>query len=256
MPGRSAISETSAAVKSALRTLDILELVARHARPMAAHEMAGALGIPVSSLSYLLATLADRGYLERSGRHYRLGPAVARLDPRRAEPTLAEQVAPIVRGLTRQLNETAGFFVRRGTEMEAVASEIGQHALRYTLEVGQRAPLHAFAAGKAILAALPADELDLYFRESERKAYTARTLTDEAALRVAIAAIADGGIARTDGEHTPGIHGTARAVLAGGTLIGAFSIAVPSARFDAEVATRVIAALDRAVAVLAESRAG
>ena len=36
---------------------------------------ATALSIPVSSLAYLLSTLCERGYLERSGRSYRSGPA-------------------------------------------------------------------------------------------------------------------------------------------------------------------------------------
>src|SRR5688572_10028137 len=144
----------STPVKSALRTLDILELLAQQARPMTAQEIAVTLGIPVSSLSYLLSTLVERGYLDRARREYRLGPAVARLSGSGAEPNLAERVAPIVRALTRELNETSGFFVLRDFEAEAIARDIGLHALRYTIEIGQRAPLHAFAAGKALLATM------------------------------------------------------------------------------------------------------
>src|SRR5690606_41703983 len=44
-------------VKSATRTLDIIEYVVAHDRPLVAQEIAVALGIPVSSLSYLLGTL-------------------------------------------------------------------------------------------------------------------------------------------------------------------------------------------------------
>ena len=55
----------SSQVKSATRTLDIIEYVAAHSRPLVAQEIAVALGIPVSSLSYLLATLVERGYLAR-----------------------------------------------------------------------------------------------------------------------------------------------------------------------------------------------
>ena len=43
--------ETSS-VKSATRTLDILEFVVGCARPVSAAEIAAALAIPVSSLSY------------------------------------------------------------------------------------------------------------------------------------------------------------------------------------------------------------
>ena len=51
----------SAPVKSAMRTLDILELAAGRSGPVTAHEIAITLGIPVSSLSYLLSTLVE-GY--------------------------------------------------------------------------------------------------------------------------------------------------------------------------------------------------
>ena len=59
---------TSSQVKSATRTLDIIEYIVAHDRPLVAQEIAVALGIPVSSLSYLLGTLVDRGYLAREGR--------------------------------------------------------------------------------------------------------------------------------------------------------------------------------------------
>src|SRR6188508_2751705 len=74
----------SSQVKSATRTLDIIEYVVAHDRPLVAQEIAIALGIPVSSLSYLLGTLVERGYLARDGRRYSAGPGLQRLQARRA----------------------------------------------------------------------------------------------------------------------------------------------------------------------------
>jgi IclR family acetate operon transcriptional repressor len=64
----------AAPVKSAMRTLDVIEFVVAHPQGVIAQEIAAALGIPVSSLSYLLATLAEREYLARQGRRYLPGP--------------------------------------------------------------------------------------------------------------------------------------------------------------------------------------
>lgn len=241
---------STAPVKSAMRTLDILELVVRQSRAMAANEIAAALAIPVSSMAYLLTTLVERGYLERSGRHYGPGPALARLNPDSREPTLAERVAPLVRSLRAQLNETSGFFVRRGFEIEAVASEIGLHALRYTLEVGQRAPLHSFSAGKALLATLDDAEFEHYLAAAQRTAFTPNTLVDADALRTEIAEVRESGIARTREEHTPGIFGIGHAVVVDGTALGAFSVAIPAARFDAAIEDRAIRLLQRAAELL------
>jgi len=219
-------------VKSALRTLDILELLVRQRQPMAAHEIAEALAIPVSSLAYLLATLVDRGYVERTGRRYAPGAALARLNPAGGEPSLTERVAPLVRSLRLQLNETAGFFVRHDHEIEAIASETGIHALRYTIDVGERAPLHSYAAGKAILATFPRREFDDYLKTVPREAFTASTIVDADALRVEIERVRRTGLARTREEDTPGIVGIGRAVVVDGIPLGAFSVAMPIARFD------------------------
>jgi IclR family acetate operon transcriptional repressor len=240
-----------ATVKSAIRTLDIIEYVVARGRSLMAQEIATALSIPVSSLSYLLVTLTERGYLTRDGRLYRPGPGLARLQAHAPAFTLADTVAPLVRTLRVQLNETSSFFVRRGWEVEALVTETSEHALRYAVQTGRKAPLHGFSAGKAILAAMPEEELDRYFAAGERQPFTETTIVEEAALRADIAGIRASGIARTREEHTPGIHGLGRAAWVGGELVGAFSVAIPTVRFDDAVERRAIGLLIRTVDLLA-----
>lgn len=237
-------------VKSAMRTLDILELLVSQGRPLAAHEIASALVIPVSSLSYLLTTLAERGYVERIGRRYAPGRGLARLQPSVAADDLVARAGPIVRSLRLRLNETAGFFVPRGWEVEAAVSEIGTHALRYTLEVGRRAPMHAFAAGKAVLASFGEAELATYFAESDREAFTPKTLTGEAELRAELDEVRRTGFARTREEHTPGIHGVARVVRVDDRIAGAISVAIPVVRLTPEMEAETMHLLRRAVDVM------
>ncbi len=246
---RRAINDASGSVKSATRALDILALLVSQQRPMAASEIAQALSIPVSSLSYLMITLADLRYIERSGRRYLPGPALAQLQPG-GDASLAERVAPLVRAIRKPLNETTGFFVRRGFNVEVVASEIGLQALRYTLDVGQQAPLHAFAAGKALLAALDDPALEDYLHHSERQAFTARTLVEADALRANLAEVRASGFARTWEEHTPGIAGIALAASVNGRIVGAFSVAMPLVRLTPDLEARVKAHLSRATSIL------
>jgi len=237
-------------VKSAMRTLDILELLVAQGRPLAAHEISTALAIPVSSLSYLLTTLAERGYIARAGRRYGPGAGLGRLQPRQKADTVVQLAGPVVRSLKVRLNETVGFFVPRGHEVEAAVSEIGNHALKYTLEVGQHAPMHAFAAGKAILATYDEPSLAEYFADSVRQAFTGRTLTQEADLRAELEKIRHAGIGRTREEHTPGIHGIAKAVMSKGRAVGAISVAIPLARLTPEMEATTIGLLERAVELL------
>ena len=240
----------SSQVKSATRTLDIIEYVVAHNRALVAQEIAVALGIPVSSLSYLLSTLVERGYLQREGRRYSAGPGLQRLQARPDGFTLAERAAPLVRTLRVQLNETTSFFVRSEWDVEAIVTETSEQALRYAVPTGARLPMHALASGKALLAALPDDELDRYVAETERVRFTPATVTAEKALRREIGEIRKTGFAVTDEEFSLGIRGIGRVVTIGGEPVGALSVAIPKARFDEAVQRRVMDMLERTASLL------
>jgi IclR family acetate operon transcriptional repressor len=237
-------------VKSATRTLDIIEYVVAHDRPLVAQEIATALGIPVSSLSYLLATLVERRYLNRDGRRYSAGPGLARLQSSSGGFTLADRAAPLVRTLRIQLDETTSFFVRRDWEIEAIVTESSEQALRYSVPQGRRLPMHALAAGKVLLAAMPDEELDRFFAEAECVAFTDKTITDEAKLRTQLAQIRETGFATTDEEYSRGIEGISRLVRIGGKPVGSLSVAVPKVRFDKAVEARVADLLEKTAALL------
>jgi len=247
----SSTPSATAPVKSALRTLDVIEFVVAHAGGVVAQDVAQALGIPVSSLSYLLATLVDRQYLVREGRRYLPGPGLERLRVSPSALPLADRVTPLVRALKAELNETASFLVRKGWEVEAMVTEAGDHALRYAIEPGTRRPLHCLAAGKVILAHMAEAELARYFAESTRAAMTEYTRVRDDDLRADIAAIRAEGIGTACHEATLGICGTAVPVRIGGQVVGVLSVAVPEVRFDATLAGRVCDALRRAAAAMA-----
>ena len=238
-------------VKSAMRTLDVIEFVVAHRQGVVAQEIAGALAIPVSSLSYLLATLTERDYLTRAGRRYLPGPGLQRLHAPDAAQSLADRVAPLVRALKGELNETAAFMVQRGWDVESLVTEASDQALRYAVDPGTRRPLHALAAGKVILAALSKPELVRYFAETTRAMFTPRTRTSEADLRTDIAKACVDGVAVAREEATVGIIGNAVPVRLNGEFVGVFSVAVPAVRFDAALEARVRQALLRAAAALA-----
>jgi len=248
-PAQSSPNQSSQ-VKSATRTLDIIEYVVAHPRPLVAQEIATALGIPVSSLSYLLATLVERDYLVREGRRYSPGSGLDKLQLHAGSYTLADRAAPLVRTLRLQLNETTSFWVREGWEVEALLTESSEQALRYAVPTGNRMPMHPLAAGKALLARLADDELDRYFAEAERLRYTPSTVTAEKALRKEIAETRKSGFAFTDEEFSLGIVGIGRAVTTGGETVGALSVAIPKVRCDEATRRRVMDLLERTAGLL------
>nr|WP_221214605.1 IclR family transcriptional regulator [Novosphingobium hassiacum] len=233
-----------------MRTLDVIEYVVANRQGAVAQEIAGALAIPVSSLSYLLATLVERGYLARSGRRYLPGPGLERLRAPQSALTLEDRVTPLVRALRAELNETSSFMVRQGWQVEALVTEASDQALRYAVDPGTRRPLHALAAGKVLLSAMAEDELATYFADVPRERLTLTTRVDESDLRADIERIRAEGVTVAREEATPGICGIAAPVVIDGVTVGAISVAVPAVRFDAALEMRTRALVMRAAAAL------
>ncbi len=244
---------TQPTVKSAMRTLDIIEYVVGNPSGVAAQDIAAALQIPVSSLSYLLATLCERTYLRREGRRYLAGAGLERLRMPASAMSIEDRVAPQVRALRRSLNETTSFFTATDWEIEARVTETAEQALRYAVNVGARAPLHCMAAGKAILSSFDGAKLAQYFAESFRPLFTPRTITDEVTLRDQIAAVHDTGFALTDEEYTLGVCGIARVVRIDGVAVGALAVALPKLRYTADAQAQI---MDRLTAACAAIEAG
>jgi IclR family acetate operon transcriptional repressor len=220
-------------VKSASRTIDLIEHVAHARQPLTAQQLSDALGIPGSSLSYLLSTMVARGWLVMGERRtYRIGPGLSGLLAADERPPV-ERAAPIVRWLRMQLNETCGYFEAQGDELLARVSDMSNQALNYSMAVGARGPLHAFAAGKVLLAYRPKDEQETYLAQRELRQFTDYTLISKAKLRKDLALIRQRGYALSEHEHTLGLISLAAPVgNDGGRPTGAISVAVPSVRFD------------------------
>ena len=239
-----------APVKSAMRTLDVIELVVAHRKGISANEIGAALTIPVSSLSYLLATLVDRDYLRREGRQYLPGPGLDRLRAPVDELSLQDRVAPLLRAIRSELNETVSFMVRHGWELEALVTEASDHALRYAIEPGERKPIHALASGKALLATFSEVELGRYFAEAPRERLTPRTVCDEAGLRAQLAEVRARGYAEAIEESTEGICSLGCSIVTAGKAVGAIGVAVPTVRFTDDLVAKTINLLRRTAEAL------
>jgi DNA-binding IclR family transcriptional regulator len=256
VPGMTAPDST--AVKSALRVLDILELLAGQPLPIAHAQIAQALGIPKSSLTGLLRTLHERGYLESIAGGYRLGAAVAALGAEgRRRSGAAETARPIIAQLCAEVGESVGFSVPEGDSLRMVAAANADQPLVYTMRVGNLLPSYATSPGKAVLAHLPEPELAAYLARCTFEEFTNKTVRTAQTLRRQLTAVRRTWVAISVEERHPGIAGLAMAVLDGeGRPLGAINVALPTARFDAAAHKRIVAGLRRATDELARRLAG
>jgi DNA-binding IclR family transcriptional regulator len=242
--------ETAAgAVKSAVRVLDLLELLAL-GDEMSHADIADALDIPKSSLTQLLKTLVARGYIDfdPAAKGYRLGDAFARFS-RRANDVrdLVDFIGPILEDLTRETHETPALNQLNAEQAEVTATAPSPQRLLSNMRKGDVAPLYATSGGKAILAHLPEAMREEYVRGVVFEPITPKTIRSKKELARQIAAVRKDGFAYSFEEFTPGIIGIAVPILApNGMALGAINIAAPAMRFNTTARERAGRALQKA----------
>jgi DNA-binding IclR family transcriptional regulator len=236
-------------VKSADRTLDLLETLAGSLSPLSATEISTALEIPKSSLFHLLGTLEERGYLNQDNHAgYTLGPAAARLaSAAMSEPSVLTVLESVLDELRDAINESCSFNVEKGDEVEVVATRAGRNALTYTMQVGDLAPLYAVSSGKIFLANKTRDWFDAYLDRVRFERFTPNTIQSHERLLREIERTRTEGIGFVEEEFTPGIIGMGAVVRQHGQIVGAINVAVPSPRFSPQKASQVRQHLRQAV---------
>ncbi|MBM4229960.1 MAG: IclR family transcriptional regulator [Gammaproteobacteria bacterium] len=237
----------SGLVKSADRTLEILEFCARQRHPVAHAEIAATLSIPKSSVSALLGNMVERDYLtyhpDTNG--YGLGAAVIALaGGYLRELDLARLGQASVQALATQLCESAALAILAGNRVQVIARHNWVQPLMYAVHIGDTAPLHASASGKAILAFLSPSRRDAVLKGYEFAPYAVHTLRTRRALVSALESARDAGYARADEELVDGIMTLAAPVFDGtDNVVGAISVSIPTPRVRryqiAELAQRV-----------------
>jgi DNA-binding IclR family transcriptional regulator len=108
-----------------------------------------------------------------------------------------------------------------------------QQTFRLVSQIGSRRPLSCTALGKAMLAAMSAEQRELLLPTLRFERTTSRSITSVARLRKDLAQIARLGYALDDEEAVSGARCLGAAILdANGKVAGAISISGPVARVN------------------------
>lgn len=151
---------SASTVRSIDRALDLLELLESSDSPLRLVELSRGSGLQNATVLRILGSLQNRGLVAADSGLYRLGPAALGMGHGylAADP-LSTRARPVLQQLADGTGLTASLYVRIGASRILTVRVDGENPLRYQLPLGRRLPLHV-GAGKNILAALPAAELD------------------------------------------------------------------------------------------------
>jgi DNA-binding IclR family transcriptional regulator len=213
------------------------------------NELARRTSLHPSSVSRLLATLADAALVEHvteSGR-YRLGLGLVELgNAVLSRLDLREVARPHLRALADETGETATLSVPGDPDAITVDFVQSASSVQSVARVGRPSVAHATATGKVALAF---GEVEL--PPTRLHAFTGRTIVDRARLAEEVERVREQGWARAAGEREEELNAVAAPVYGSrGELVAVIGIQGPASRFGEEAMARALPPLlARATAV-------
>lgn len=219
-------------VKSADRTIEVLEVLARSTASLSLADLHTELGYPKSSLYMLLQTLVDRRWVETDvrGSLYRIGvrallAGTSYLD----RDPVARVAAPVLDEVRAEVNETVHLARLDGDSIVYLASRESQHHLRTVSRVGRRLPAYATALGRAILANRP-DGAELVPHHPE--VLSPKGLSDRDTILAELEQARARGYAGESEQTNPGLGCRAVVLTHNDPVSDALSCSIPLARLD------------------------
>jgi IclR family acetate operon transcriptional repressor len=230
------------------RALAVLDALADADGELGTNEIARRTGVNASSVSRLLATLADGGVVEQAANgRYRLGLRLLQLGNAVLERLDLRTVARApLEALVQATGETATLSVAGEHEAVTVDFVRSPASVQGVAQLGRPSVAHATAAGKAVLAfglaTVPPGPL---------RRFTPRTITHPGAVAREIDQARAQGWAEAVGEREDDLAALAAPVFsARDELVAVIGLQGPVSRFDEEARARALPHLLEAAAEL------
>jgi len=189
-------------------SLEVLEHLVEADGYTGVSEVADELGIAKSMAHNHLSTLQSLGYVVKRDRKY--GPSLRPLllgDRSRSRMDVYERGREYVENLAEATGETVELFIMEEHYGVPVAVARGAEEWSPPHRIGERTPLHATAAGKAILASLPPERMEKTLDRESLAPLTEETITAPATLREEIRDVRERGMSFCREEQYRGVVG-------------------------------------------------
>jgi len=220
--------------KSIDRALQILELFSLEKSEWGVTEISKALNIYKSNVHNVLTTLAEKSFVKKDPKtdKYKLGIKFFELGSIVIKNMDLRKIAhPYIEELSKEFNETVHLGVLDKGRVISIEGEESDKGLCSHIEIGKRTPLHCTAVGKAIMAYLSEEEINLVIRGKGLEKFTENTITTKKDLENEFKKVRERGYAVDNMEHEEGercVAGPIRDYT--GKVIASMSISGPAFR--------------------------
>lgn len=223
-------------VQSLSRALGLLDTLAETADGMTLADVAQVAGLAPSTAHRLLTTLESQRYVRfvASEGVWQVGvQAFVVGQAFRRSRDVVTTARPHMRHLMEESGETVNLYIEEGGEAVCMAQVECRQMMRAIARPGGRVKLHCSAAGKAMLAFMPASQVARILQIHGLPRVSEKTLDTPKKLKAELERGRECGFAVDDEEHAVGLRCVAAAILdEDGRPLAALSISGPLARVD------------------------
>mgnify|MGYP000135287813 CR=1 FL=1 len=241
-----ATATPSARPRSGLATgLRVLETIAASPEAPSLTQIAERLGMSKPGIHASIATLLQRGYVNRDAAgHYVIGLRAWELGARLPFAAIAHAASGPMSGLARDFGEGAILGVLDGWDVVYLQVYESTHPVRVHADPGARIPAHCTSTGLALLSALTPAEVARR-RPKNLEAFSPATITSVEGLDAELARIRRDGFAVNMGGWRADVGGMATCVRGGhgNTALAGLCVAAPLYRITPDWLTQARAAL-------------
>jgi DNA-binding IclR family transcriptional regulator len=230
-------------IQSVAHALDVLEEFRGDMDELGVTELSKKLKLHKNNVFRILATLQSRNYIEqnRSNDNYRLGIKCLELGQTFIRQRgLLKQAKPLLQELAGTTGETSYISILRGNEVVYLDAVETSSTVRVISRVGLHMPIHATAAGKALVAFESDEELLKRF-SGEIPRFTKCTKTRSEDLMKDLAAVRELGYATDLEEFEDGLRCIGAPVRDyTRKVVGAISVSGPAHRLGDEKIAQLV----------------
>jgi IclR family KDG regulon transcriptional repressor len=220
--------------KTALRALQVLEILAASKTPVPVADVANRIGADRSTAYRMLLTLIDAGYVDRDvgTRQYKLSYKVLSLTKFVLnDERVGELVTASLRSISEQTRETVHYCVRDRFESVLLYRVHGTQRVAIDFKIGDRSPLHCTSIGKVLLCHEDERFLEQVLARGLAQ-FARRTIVEPEVLRAELRRVRRQGYAYDEFEFADDMRCVAVPVVGkGGVLQGGISLSGPSSRY-------------------------
>ena len=223
-------------VQSLVRALTLLNALSEADEGIALTELAQQVGLTTSTAHRLLTTLQQERYVHFHGERRVWSVGVQAFIAGKAFLKTRSVVASArtqMRALMEESEETVNMAVEDQYEAVYLSQVECRQMMRVFARPGGRVPLHCSSVGKALLMAMPDNELARVLHQRGLPRLTSKTISTPAALRRDLQQAREQGYAIDDEEHAVGLRCIAAPIFnENAEALAAISLSGPMARIS------------------------